>query len=204
MSFALEQLKKQAASLKGAVMPDGTVSSDEFDPALSFSLSEEWQIAEVTPPDLISIHGPERGKLFFTSPSHVFDPSSPSEPTKVSAPETAKEWLSWFQRHPNLDTSKPVPVSVGGESGMQIDVTASSTPENYPRDICGRKPCVPLYPTSGGPIVARPSGTGKDRYVIVDVGGQTVIINVFAPQGKFDTFSPKAQDVLDSVEWKGG
>jgi hypothetical protein len=96
-------------------------------------------------------------------------------------------------------------VSVGGESGMQIDVTASSTLEKYPREICGRKPCVPLYPTSGGPIFASPSGTGwKDRYVIVDVGGETVIIKVFAPPGKFDAFSPKAQEVLDSVEWKGG
>jgi uncharacterized protein YjbI with pentapeptide repeats len=205
MSFALEQLKKQAASLKGAVMPDGTVSSDEFEPALSFSLSEEWQIAEVTPPDLISIHGPERGKLFFTSPSHVFDPSSPSEPTKVSAPETAKEWLSWFQRHPNLDTSKPVPVSVGGESGMQIDVAASSTLEDFPEKVCYTGPCVPLYPTTGGPIIAQPSDEGgKDRYVMVDVRGETVVINVIAPAGKVDEFLPKAQKVLDSVEWKGG
>jgi uncharacterized protein YjbI with pentapeptide repeats len=203
MSFALEQLKKQAASLKGAVMPDGTVSSDEFEPALSFSLSEEWQIAEVTPPDLISIHGPERGKLFFTSPSHVFDPSSPSEPTKVSAPETAKEWLSWFQRHPNLDTSKQVPVSVGGESGMQIDVTASSTLENYPKDFCSEQPCVPLYPISGGSSIVSSEGY-KDRFVIVDVGGQTVLIDVAAPADKFDAFLPKAQKVLDSVEWKGG
>jgi uncharacterized protein YjbI with pentapeptide repeats len=203
MSFALEQLKKQAASLKGAVMPDGTVSSDEFEPALSFSLSEEWQIAEVTPPDLKSIYGPERGQLFFTSPSHVFDPSSPSEPTKVSAPETAKEWLSWFQRHPNLETSKPVPVNVGGASGMQIDVAASSTLGDYPRKIFCPKPCVSLYPSSGIPIFVQPSDKGwKYRFVIVDVGGQTVIINVFAPQGKFDAFSPKAQKVLDTVEWK--
>jgi hypothetical protein len=87
---------------------------------------------------------------------------------------------------------------------MQIDVTASSTPEDYPRRICGPKPCVPLYPTSAGGISSNPSGTGKDRYMILDVGGETVIINVTARAGKFDAFSPKAQKVLDSVEWKGG
>jgi hypothetical protein len=36
----------------------------------------------------------------------------------------------------------------------------------------------------------------------VDVGGQTVVINVTAPPGKFDAFSPKAQKMLDAVEWK--
>jgi hypothetical protein len=87
---------------------------------------------------------------------------------------------------------------------MRIDVTAASTSKKYPRDICGRKPCVPLYPTSGGGISSSPSGTGKDRYVILDVGGETVIINVTARAGKFDAFSPKAQKVLDSVQWKGG
>jgi hypothetical protein len=64
-----------------------------------------------------------------------------------------REWLSWFQRHPNLETSKPVPVSVGGASGMQIDVTSSSTLETYPRDVCDSTPCVPLFTTSGGPTV---------------------------------------------------
>ena len=38
----------------------------------------------------------------------------------------------------------------------------------------------------------------------MDVGGETVLIDVFAPADSFDEFLPKAQKVLDSVEWKGG
>ena len=148
-------------------------------------------------------NGLEDGQLFFTNPSHVFDPNNPSERKKVPAPQNADEWVSWFQRHPNLNTSKPVPVSVGGASGMQIDVTASSTLEDFPRKICDPKPCVPLYPTSGGPIFASPSGEGlKDRYVIVDVGGETVIINLFAPTDEADTSFQKVQKFFDTVEWK--
>jgi hypothetical protein len=37
----------------------------------------------------------------------------------------------------------------------------------------------------------------------VDVQGQTVLIDVAAPEEKFDEFLPKAQKVLDTVEWKG-
>src|SRR5215211_6699153 len=196
-----------AEGLAGS-LSTGVNVADLFDPAFHFEVGEGWK-AWVETPDYVDIGtGPKGGDLLFTNPQYydyVFDSSNLSEAKEVPAPENAKEWLSWFQRHPNLETSKPVPVSVGDASGMQIDVTASSSPKKYPREICGRKPCVPLYPTSGDPIFASPSGEGlKYRYVIVDVGGETVIINVFAPAGKFDAFSPKAQEVLDSVEWKGG
>jgi uncharacterized protein YjbI with pentapeptide repeats/membrane protein implicated in regulation of membrane protease activity len=204
-----EMLKQQAKSLRVATMPDGTVFSDryatsEFEPALSFSLSEEWQSAAAQErPDRISISGPELGELIFTNPRHVFDPSAPSEPKELPAPENATEWVSWFQKHPNLDTSKPVPVRVGGASGMRIDVTVTSTPENYPKNFCGGQPCVPLYALSGENGIIGYEGY-KDRFVIVDVGNETVLIDAAAPTDNFDEFLPKAQKVLDSVEWKGG
>jgi hypothetical protein len=44
----------------------------------------------------------------------------------------------------------------------------------------------------------------KDRFIIVDVGGETVLIDVEAPADKFDEFLPDVEEVLDSVEWKGG
>jgi hypothetical protein len=176
----------------------------EFEPAFSFEVGQDWEFVAPETTHRVDVGtGPKGSALIFTNPSHVYDPSNPSEPKELPAPQNAKEWLSWFQRHPNLDTSKPVPVSVGGTSGMLIDVTASSTPENYPRKICGNQPCVPLYRIGGLYIRSTPPGAGKDRYVIVEIGGEAVVINVFAPPGKFDAFSPKAQEVLDSVEWIG-
>ncbi len=80
-------------------------------------------------------------------------------------------------------------------------MTYASTPENYPRDYCGEEPCVPLYPTSESGIVSYDGW--KDRFVIVDVGEETVLIDVAAPAETFDAFFPKAQKVLDTVEWKG-
>jgi hypothetical protein len=110
--------------------------------------------------------------------------------------------MSWFQRHPNLETSEPFPVSVGGASGMRINVTSTSTPENYPQDVCGEQACVPLY-TSGGSVIVSYEGS-KDRFVIVDVGSETVLINVAAATEKVDALSPKAQKILDTVEWRDG
>ena len=143
--------------------------------------------------DELLIETPEGGQLNFTNPRHVFDPSNLSEQKELPEPENATEWVSWFQSHPNLDTSKPVPVSVGGASGKRIDVTYASAPENYPRDICGEEPCVPLYPTSK--LGNRSYDGWKDRFIIVDVGGETLVIDVAAPAETFDAFFPKAQKV---------
>jgi hypothetical protein len=55
----------------------------------------------------------------------------------------------------------------------------------------------------GGSMVSW--GGMKNRFVIVDdVEGQTEIIHISAPVGEFDEFLPKAQKVLDTVEWEGG
>ncbi len=184
-----ETLEKQASDLEGASMPTGKNATTVFEPAFAFSA--DWGIStegrekidEVT----IASEAGRYYELTFTNPSHVFAPSNPSEEKELPAPENAEEWVSWFQRHPSLDISEPVSVRVGGLSGKQIDVEASSTRE------------VPLYSS----IYAAPSDEGlKDRYVIVDVGGQTVVINASAPTDEADTFFQKAQKFFDTVEWK--
>jgi len=80
---------------------------------------------------------------------------------------------------------------------MRIDVTLSSTPENYPpRDLCVEH-CVALYP----PGISSTKGF-KDRFIIVEVEGKPVVIDVAAQADKFEDFLPKAQKMLDTVEWK--
>jgi hypothetical protein len=221
-NVSIKMLEEQAKSLRDATMPNGQKYEnwleggkyivDKFDPAFRFEAGKGWQLPSQTVdwvevkyvPEGASPFGaspfvPSRGQLIFTSPLHVFDPSNLSELEKAPAPENADKWVSWFQRHPKLDTSKPVPVSVGGASGMRIDVTVASTPENYSRDYCEpQSSCVPLSPS-----VWSRYEEAKNRYIIVDEKGKTVVINVSAPADKFDEFLPKAQEVLDTVEWEG-
>ena len=80
-------------------------------------------------------------------------------------------------------------------------MTASSTLENYPRKICGPTPCVPLYRGSTNESMIVSSDGWKDRFAIVDVGDETVLIDVAAPADKLDEVLPKTQKILDSVEW---
>jgi uncharacterized protein YjbI with pentapeptide repeats len=223
------QLEMFAESLEGATMADGTINAGlyatrEFEPSLSFSVSDGWRLARKETPNVfhctergcrqwipekettnrLPIEGPGGGQLIFTAPRHVFHSGNPSDPKEVPAPKNADEWVSWLQRHPNLETSKPDPVNLGGASGMRIDVTTSSMPETYPEHVCGKRPCVPIYKAASqaaSPIVS--SEGWKERFVIVAVEGEMVVIDVAGPVNEFDDFLPKAQKVLDSVEWRG-
>jgi len=187
-------------------MPDGTFNAGryttEFEPALSFRVSEGWKPIYPESPDALRILGPEAGEIDFSDPSHVFDPSTLSSPKEVSPPENTDEWVSWFRRYPNVNASEPVPVSVGGASGLRIDVT--STAETYVRDLCGPSPCIPLFPYGGTEVgnLALFGPSEKNRFLIVDVKGETVVINVVAWSSSFDEFLPKAQKLLDAVEWE--
>ena len=83
---------------------------------------------------------------------------------------------------------------------MQFDAELSSAPSDYP-DICRPMPCVPLWPASDGIIAYQVMGY-KSRFTILKVAGETVIIDVTAQKDKFEKLLPKAEKVLDTVEWE--
>jgi hypothetical protein len=111
----------------------------------------------------------------------------------LPAPENADKWASWFQEHPNLETSELKPVSVGGAPGILIDVTDVSLPENSSD--------VPIFVTNSAILMVSPER--KERFLILDVGEETVVINVSAPSDKWQESFSKAQALLDTMEWTG-
>jgi hypothetical protein len=154
--------------------------------------------------DIDGSDGSEVGELIFTNPVTVFDKNSSEKPIENSAPKNVKGWVSWFRSHPNLETSKPIERRVGGRSAVQLDINSASPADEFSAYYCGA-PCVLLYPSGDSPIVTYSHSyyvNVKDRFVILDVQGETVVINVAAPEDKFDEFVRKAQEVLDTVEWE--
>ncbi len=161
--------KNNTLPKQGGPMPAGQYTTEKFEPAFSFAVGKGWGITLPEMPDALGIGPGLKEGITFTKTRRVFDPSKPSEMETVPAPETTDEWVSWFQKHPNLDTSKPKPVTVGGASGMRIDVKASSVPRNYPNE-CGDSPCVLLFPF--GKIDAMASYVGYlDRFIALEVNG---------------------------------
>jgi hypothetical protein len=134
--------------------------------------------------------------IAFNNPQQVYDPKRPTEQVRMPEP---KNWVAWFQNHPYLKTGKPTPVTIGGVSGVQIESELPSAPRNYP-GFCGPIACIPLFPLSVGGIDAYLGDT--DQFAILKVAGETVIIDITGEKDKFEELLPKAQKILETVEWK--
>jgi hypothetical protein len=186
----------------GAKIPEGEYDSDEFVPGFHFEVEEGWQstgLFEET--DFIGLgveveiedkgqYVSSQGEVSFTRPSHLLDASDRSEQEWILAPENPDEWVSWFEGHPKLDTTNPKSVSIGGASGRQVDVMLKSTVKSN----------VDLYASNFLTMAA--FADRVERFIIVDVGDDTVVVNVSAPTDKSKEFFDKADKLLDYLEWK--
>ena len=199
------------------VPEDGTLSAGRystgrgFEPSFSFELGEGWLVLRPSEHQSLKLGYTAPGQdvaqgkgLRFLNVRSVFDPRERGGGVIFEANPVPDDLAAWLQRHPYVTTEEPEPVSVGGIPGKQLEADVE-VPEGY-RDVEGggcAVPCIPLLRLGNG-SVTHITEKGKDGFIILeDVQGETVIIIVSAPADKFEAFLPKAQKVLDTVEWKG-
>jgi hypothetical protein len=174
----------------------GEYRSEEFKPSLSFKVGESWSNAPPEAFDTLGLVWGETAGLGFVNVQEVYEPTATGTPNVVEAPE---DMVGWFRQHPYLQTSKPKPVTVGGDKGIQFDVVVGDLPEDY-SSVCGSD-CVDLFRSSSGFKLGLGEDTKERDIVLEDVEGETVVIRFGSLAAEFDEFAPEAQKVIDSVEW---
>lgn len=129
----------------------------------------------------------------------VYEPTGTGTSNLVEAPD---DMAGWFRQHPYLDTSEPEPATVGGVEGERFDVSFGDLPRDY-SSVCGSD-CGDIGRVgSGVPPLFFPEGVKARVIVSEDVEGETVTIASNCLATDFDEFTPEAQKVIDSVEWRG-
>ena len=183
----------------------GRYATNEFEPSVSFSVGKGWAINNPERADHFSIYSrdfadsdKEPGATFtFVNVRAVFDPQRPAEGNVHSAPG---DLVAWFQQHPGLDISKPAPTIVGGVSARRFDASVSSLSKER-LDEC--PDCLPVFSLQYEEPVSIINGF-KQRITIVEgPRDETVAVILYAPLDQFDSYLPKAQEVLNTVEWRG-
>ncbi len=198
-----EQAKARTLpSGQDVTLPAGNYVSEEFEPAVSFRLDKGWQYPVETS-DMIDLLAPEsfpNAFLTFWTVHKVLKVVSSYEAKAQPAP---KDLIAWLQNNSNLDTETPEPVTVGGVKGEQFDAVASRIPRDYITNC--DKACLPLFEdsTDSSHTLSLYEGDKARFLVLDDVEGKTVAITILAPAVDFEEFLPKAQKVLDTVEWEG-
>ena len=190
--------ENQARSIPkpGKPLSAGEYVTEEFEPRLSFSVGEGWIAVIPETRDALGI-AEKNGPLVigFQNVEQVSDPSDPSE--TIPAPD---DMVAWLQEHPALEVEEPSRTSVGGVSGQQFDAIAAE-----PTSVPGcPEPCVPLFVIAGGRDQFWLGESEKYRFIVLDdVEGETVMILYGGAAVEFEETIPKAQKVLNTVEWRG-
>ena len=200
---AQEEAKAPTIPEAGEALPAGKYVTEGFQPTLSFTVGKGWQVLVPDEPPSFTIFHPD-GNFYiaFWNVQRVYDPKRPTSLETLPAPE---DMAAWLHKHPSVKAEEPQKVSVGGISGVQFDAVAARVPQQYPEEQCA-VPCVPLFDLGQEerfrvfPLLK----DAKMRFVVVDdVEGETVTIVVGASEESFEDAIPKAQEVIDTVEWKG-
>jgi hypothetical protein len=174
----------------------GEYRSEEFKPSLSFRIGEGWT-NDLEISDALSITRGEKAGLAFYNVQEVYKPGS----TTLEVVDAPKDMVGWFRQHPYLQSDKPEPVTVGGVKGVQLKVVVEDLPEDH-FGACGLD-CVDIFKTSDGSWWAFREEYKERVIILEDVQGETVTIDFGSPAAEFDEGWPKAEKVIESVEWKG-
>jgi Zn-dependent protease with chaperone function len=176
-------------------LPPGEYMTDEFEPTLSFNVGEDWFVNNLEAKHHLTLRNESRW-LAFANITEVYDPRDPGLDKLSAAPE---DLAAWLEKHPYLDTEKPVPVTVQGAKGLMVDTKVSTAPENY-SPHCS-VPCVPLFKLDRSPYWLQAGY--QNRIILLRVEGKMVAIVFESPDEEFDEYLPKAEAVLNSVKWRG-
>ena len=191
---APEEAKPRPLPEVAQELESGTNRTEEFEPAFSFEVGEGWTHLPPEKPDYLALDREQIGLGFFK----VRDVYKPNEGL-VEAPD---DLVGWLRRHPYLRTSAPQTVTVGGIEGQRIDVVVGDLPEGHRVGACGPD-CVDLFGLSDGTALGVAKGEKARGIVLEDVGGDTGVIGFVGPADEFDGYAPKAQKVIDTVQWRG-
>jgi hypothetical protein len=192
-------IPEDAQTYEGEPLPAGRYVTEEYKPAMSFTLGKGWTRGGPELPDVWDLRDIENDAFWvlFSSAEKVYDPKGPDRVKIAPAPE---DMVAWLQANPHLKTEEPKPTSVGGEKGVQFDAIVTP-PVEVP--LCPGCVGVPLFHYSDGERSYVENGE-KIRFIVVeDVKGKTVTIFVESSVPGFEKFMPKAQKVIDTAEWKG-
>jgi hypothetical protein len=192
-----EEAKAREFPPYGDLRP-GEYVTDEFEPAFSFEIVDAgWVVGGSEERTLVQINQGVAGPLVgFVIAEQVFNPNKVRELDSMPAPE---DMVAWLEQHPYLKTDDPRPAAVGGVEGVRLDAVVASVPATE----CGGN-CLGLFTVADGDYDWVVFEKENLRFIVLeDVGGERVTIVVEAPAEDFEEFLPKAQTVMDTVEWKG-
>jgi hypothetical protein len=191
----------------------GAHRSVHLQPALAFTTPDGWKnsidaqtIFKLDPTDP-SI--PADAYIIVWSNVSISDQTATCDPVaKAGLGNAVQDWIDYLRAHPGLNASTPTPVSLGGSSGQAIDLKVRPTwTKTCPGGAAGH---VVQFILDTDPIVGKvlygASSMNRMHLLVLDVGGKTVIVQVYTADSdaEFNSTMAKVQPLIDSFVFTPG
>lgn len=185
----------------GLLAADTTYKTEAFEPTISFSVpSADWEnlADEGAAFQLLRISAPGDAIAFFRGARAL----EADGVTFASADETVAGLADWLASDELLDVTPATPVTIGGLSGVSMDIKIAAGAANHPSD-CPVQVCVPIF--KGQDLTAHPpwhwdwgSGDGEIQrlYLLTATDGVVAIFVDSLDGTTFDTLTTSADQIL--------
>lgn len=182
----------------------GSHGSSNFQPAVTFRTPQGWSnvvdVGSVFKLDFGTLSVPY---ILMWSNAKIPNTLDSCEPGATSPDRTVQQWIDFISTHPRLDATRPVPVTIGGSKGQAIDITIRAgqgvTCPGLPAPVVQ----FIIDEDATGNYVYGATATDRMHLVLLDVGGRTVIIQVYGStdQTTYEAGMAVVQPIIDSMRF---
>ena len=103
--------------------------------------------------------------------------------------------IGWFRAQPALDTTRPVPISIGGDQGTAIDVSLAPTWTG----TCSGGGSLPMATLLASPPWTI-AGPGRSRLIFLDIDSATFVVLIeTSDKTDFDDLVTEVMPIVQSM-----
>ena len=181
------------------------ISSATFKPTLSLVAPAGWKGSDgdrtffVEAPTASSEGGKSVGIM--SGPFVRFNDPDCENKAPAAVGASVAEVVATLTGDPRLTATSPQTATVGDLTGQMLDVQVASTWTGTCAWSGGKPAVLIVSATDTGPAFGT-GGTGRDRYIFLDVGESVVAINIGTPDGStFEAFVAEAMPIVERIQF---
>jgi hypothetical protein len=147
--------------------------------------------------------GPVAGRSIglMSGPFVTFKDPDCSDQAPSAVGTTVAEAVASLTGDPRLVVTTPQAVTIGGHAGQMVDLRVAANWTKTCVWSAGKGAVLIVSATATGPAFGT-GGTGRDRYVFLEVNGSVVAIDVGTPEASdFEAFLAEATPIVQTIQF---
>jgi hypothetical protein len=180
-------------------------ASVTFQPVVHVTSPAGWSVEDgdrtflLNPPAGGSVAGRSIGLM--SGPFVTFKDSACENQAPAAVGTSVANLIASVSGDPRLVATTPQAITISGHVGQMIDIGVAPSWTGTCDWSAGKGAVLIVSATTTGPAFGT-GGTGRDRYIFLDVEGSVVAIDIGTPEGTdFETFLAEAMPIVQSMRF---